>query len=167
MRRSVHEHIPRLPVRYFDKTQSGVLISRVMTDAEGIRNLVGTGLVQLTGSVVTAVLSLGVLFYLNWHLTLITLIVLGAFGGVMGYRLQEAAPAVPRARQDQRRSHRPAVAVAGRHPRRQGLHRREARADRVREGRPQAAAQRHAVDDGRLDDHGDVRRSSSGSSAWS
>ena len=44
----------RLPVRYFDTTQTGVLISRVMTDAEGIRNLVGTGLVQLTGSVVTA-----------------------------------------------------------------------------------------------------------------
>jgi ABC-type bacteriocin/lantibiotic exporter with double-glycine peptidase domain len=45
MRRAVHEHITHLPVRYFDKTQSGVLISRVMTDAEGIRNLVGTGLV--------------------------------------------------------------------------------------------------------------------------
>ena len=49
----------RLPVRYFDKTQTGVLIARVMNDAEGIRNLVGTGLVQLTGSVVTAVFALG------------------------------------------------------------------------------------------------------------
>jgi subfamily B ATP-binding cassette protein MsbA len=92
MRRSVHEHITRLPVRYFDKTQSGVLISRVMTDAEGIRNLVGTGLVQLTGSIVTAVLSLAVLFYLNWHLTLITLIILAAFGGVMGYAFRKLRP---------------------------------------------------------------------------
>ena len=50
MRRRVEEHVMRLPVRYFDKTQTGVLISRVMTDAEGIRNLVGTGLVQLTGA---------------------------------------------------------------------------------------------------------------------
>ena len=49
MRRAVHEHVTRLPVRYFDTTKSGVLISRVMNDAEGIRNLVGTGLVQLTG----------------------------------------------------------------------------------------------------------------------
>ncbi len=92
MRRAVHEHITHLPVRYFDKTQSGVLISRVMTDAEGIRNLVGTGLVQLTGSIVTAVLSLGILFYLNWHLTLITLIILGAFGGVMGYAFKKLRP---------------------------------------------------------------------------
>ena len=44
----------RLPVRYFDSTQTGVLISRIMSDAEGVRNLVGTGLVQLTGSIVTA-----------------------------------------------------------------------------------------------------------------
>ena len=54
MRRRVEEHVMRLPVRYFDSTQTGVLISRVMNDAEGIRNLVGTGLVQLVGSVVTA-----------------------------------------------------------------------------------------------------------------
>ncbi len=47
MRRRVEAHVMRLPVRYFDSTQTGVLISRIMTDAEGIRNLVGTGLVQL------------------------------------------------------------------------------------------------------------------------
>ena len=70
MRRSVEAHVMRLPVRYFDSTQTGVLISRIMTDAEGIRNLVGTGLVQLIGSVVTGVLALGVLVYLNWELTL-------------------------------------------------------------------------------------------------
>ena len=45
MRKSVQEHVARLPIRYFDSTQTGVLISRIMTDAEGIRNLVGTGLV--------------------------------------------------------------------------------------------------------------------------
>ncbi len=67
MRKSVQEHVARLPIRYFDSTQTGVLISRIMTDAEGIRNLVGTGLVQLVGGLVTAVLALGVLFYLNWR----------------------------------------------------------------------------------------------------
>ena len=49
MRREVEEHVARLPVGYFDSTKTGVLISRIMTDAEGIRNLVGTGLVQLVG----------------------------------------------------------------------------------------------------------------------
>src|SRR5687768_18020797 len=70
MRRRVEEHVMRLPVRYFDKTQTGVLISRVMNDAEGIRNLVGTGLVQLTGGFVTAIIALGILLWLNWHMTL-------------------------------------------------------------------------------------------------
>jgi ABC-type multidrug transport system fused ATPase/permease subunit len=92
MRRDVHEHITRLPVRFFDTTQSGVLISRVMTDAEGIRNLVGTGLVQLVGSAVTAGLALVVLFYLNWHLTLVTIAVLGAFGGVMSVAFRRLRP---------------------------------------------------------------------------
>ena len=92
MRRRVEEHVMRLPVRYFDKTQTGVLISRVMNDAEGIRNLVGTGLVQLTGSVVTAVFALGFLLYLNWHLTVITIVVLAAFGGAMSYAFKTLRP---------------------------------------------------------------------------
>jgi len=92
MRRRVEEHIMRLPVRYFDTTQTGVLISRVMNDAEGIRNLVGTGLVQLTGSVVTGVLSLGYLLYLNWRLTIATIVVLGAFGGAMSYAFKTLRP---------------------------------------------------------------------------
>jgi subfamily B ATP-binding cassette protein MsbA len=92
MRRRVEEHVMRLPVRYFDSTQTGVLISRVMSDADGIRNLVGTGLVQLTGSVVTGVLALGVLIYLNWRLTAITLLVLGAFGGAMAYAFRTLRP---------------------------------------------------------------------------
>ena len=81
MRRRVEAHVARLPVRYFDSTQSGVLISRIMTDAEGIRNLVGSGLVQLVGSVVTAIAALAYLFYLNWYLTSITIVALAAFGG--------------------------------------------------------------------------------------
>ena len=55
MRKDVEAHVMRLPIRYFDSTKTGVLISRIMSDAEGIRNLVGTGLVQLTGSILTAV----------------------------------------------------------------------------------------------------------------
>ncbi|HEX5069902.1 MAG TPA: ABC transporter ATP-binding protein [Vicinamibacterales bacterium] len=92
MRRRVEEHVMRLPVRYFDKTQSGILISRVMNDAEGIRNLVGTGLVQLTGSIFTAVLALGILFYLNWFMTVVTIGVLAVFGGAMSYAFSSLRP---------------------------------------------------------------------------
>ncbi len=92
MRKSVQQHISRLPIRYFDSTQTGILISRIMTDAEGLRNLVGTGLVQLVGSLVTAAIVLVVLFYLNWRLTSITLLALGAFGTVMALAFKKLRP---------------------------------------------------------------------------
>lgn len=92
MRKNVQRHISRLPVSYFDSTKSGVLISRIMSDAEGIRNLVGTGLVQVTGGLVTASIALCVLFYLNWRLTLITIITLAVFGIVMASAFKKVRP---------------------------------------------------------------------------
>jgi ABC-type multidrug transport system fused ATPase/permease subunit len=92
MRKRVQAKIMRLPVRYFDSTQSGVLLSRIMSDAEGIRNLVGTGLVQLVGGVLTAIISLGVLLYLNWRMTLVTALVLGSFGGGMAFAFKRLRP---------------------------------------------------------------------------
>ena len=92
MRKRVQAKVMRLPVRYFDSTQTGVLLSRIMSDAEGIRNLVGTGLVQLVGGVVTAIISLGVLLYLNWRMTLVTAVVLGMFGGGMAYAFKRLRP---------------------------------------------------------------------------
>jgi len=92
MRKRVQERVMRLPIRYFDSTQTGVLVSRIMTDADGIRNLVGTGLVQLVGGLVTAAMGMVVLFWLNWHLTTITLLVLGAFGGGMAYAFRTLRP---------------------------------------------------------------------------
>jgi subfamily B ATP-binding cassette protein MsbA len=92
MRRRIEEHVMRLPVRYFDTTQTGVLISRVMNDPEGIRNLVGTGLVQLAGSLVTAGFALIALLYLNWRLTIVTLLVLFAFAGAMSYAFRTLRP---------------------------------------------------------------------------
>ncbi len=83
MRKVLQDHVQRLPVRYFDSTQTGVLVSRILHDAEGIRNLVGTGIVQLFGGIVSAALGLSFLFYLNWKLTLGILVVLGAFGAGM------------------------------------------------------------------------------------
>jgi subfamily B ATP-binding cassette protein MsbA len=92
MRKRVQAHVMRLPIRYFDSTQTGVLISRIMSDADGIRNLVGTGLVQLVGGFVTALMGMAVLFWLNWRLTAITLIVLGIFGGGMAYAFRTLRP---------------------------------------------------------------------------
>jgi ATP-binding cassette, subfamily B, putative efflux pump len=92
MRRSIQAHITRLPIRYFDQTQTGILISRVMNDADGIRNLVGTGLVQLSGGLVTAVIALGVLFYLNWRLTSISIVVLGSFAVGMSTAFKRLRP---------------------------------------------------------------------------
>jgi ABC-type multidrug transport system fused ATPase/permease subunit len=92
MRRSVQQHVTRLPIGYFDSTKTGVLISRIMNDAEGIRNLVGNGLVQLVGSIVTASIALGVLFWLNWRLTTATLVLLAAFGGVMALAFSRLRP---------------------------------------------------------------------------
>jgi subfamily B ATP-binding cassette protein MsbA len=92
MRRRVMAHVSRLPVRYYDSTQTGILISRIMTDAEGIRNLVGTGLVQLVGGAITAVFAVAALLYLNWQLTLWIVGLLAAFGAVMGYTFTKLRP---------------------------------------------------------------------------
>ncbi len=92
MRKRVQRHVTRLPISYFDSTKTGVLISRVMTDAEGIRNLVGTGLAQLVGGFLTATVGLAALFYLNWRLTVVTLSILVLFGLVMTTMFKKLRP---------------------------------------------------------------------------
>jgi len=92
MRRRIQRHVGRLSVNYFDQTKVGSLLSRVMTDAEGIRNLVGTGLVEVIGGLVTAVLALFILFRLNAKLTGIALAVLSLFGFVLLYAFKTLRP---------------------------------------------------------------------------
>ena len=92
MRRRIQRHVGRLSVNYFDQTKVGSLLSRVMTDAEGIRNLVGTGLVEVVGGLVTAVLALVILFRLNAKLTGIALAVLSLFGFVLLYAFKTLRP---------------------------------------------------------------------------
>src|SRR5580765_5701612 len=92
MRKEVEAHVMRLPIRYFDSTKTGVLISRIMSDADGVRNIVGTGLVQLTGSILTAAIAFSVLMYINWRLTLVTSLILGAFGGGMATAFSRLRP---------------------------------------------------------------------------
>ncbi len=92
MRRAVQSHLVRLPIRTFDATQTGQLVSRVMSDAEGIRNLVGTGLVQLVGGAITAIVAFVWLMALNWRLTSVTAVLLVAFGGGMAFAFTKLRP---------------------------------------------------------------------------
>jgi ABC-type multidrug transport system fused ATPase/permease subunit len=92
LRKQVERHVLRLPVSYFDSTKSGVLVTRIMTDAEGVRNIVGTGLIQLVSGVLTAIIALVALVYFNWRLTLFAIVVLGAFGAMMSYAFSKLRP---------------------------------------------------------------------------
>ena len=92
MRSRIYDHVIHLPARFFDRHKSGELISRIMSDAEGIRNLMGTGILMLAGGVVTAVLALIILFVLYWQLTLIICAILIAFGSFMTYAFRALRP---------------------------------------------------------------------------
>jgi subfamily B ATP-binding cassette protein MsbA len=82
LRAQVQRKILSLPVGFFDNTKSGALVSRIMSDVEGVRNLVGTGLVQLVGGTITAVASLFLLIRISPVMTLWTLLPVGLFAFV-------------------------------------------------------------------------------------
>jgi len=79
MRKQVQAHIGRLPVAYYDANKTGVLVSRIMSDVEGIRNLIGTGLVEFVGGVLTAILALIILLRTSTMMTLVAFTVLVGF----------------------------------------------------------------------------------------
>ena len=79
LRAQVQKKVLSLPIRFFDNTKSGALVSRIMSDVEGVRNLIGTGLVQLVGGTITAVVSLILLLRISWTMTIFTLIPLAIF----------------------------------------------------------------------------------------
>jgi len=82
LRARVEEHVIHLPVSYFDRTKSGVLVSRVMSDVEGVRNLVGTGLVQLFGGVLSSAVALVLLVRIDGTMTLLAIGPMLVFGGI-------------------------------------------------------------------------------------
>ena len=79
LRVQVQKKILSLPISYFDNTKSGALVSRIMTDVEGVRNLIGTGLVQLIGGTITSVIALVMLIKINALMTLYVLLPVGIF----------------------------------------------------------------------------------------
>lgn len=80
LRAQVQKKVLSLPIRFFDNTKSGELVSRIMTDVEGVRNLIGTGLVQLVGGTLTAVISLILLIGISPSMTLFVLVPVSIFG---------------------------------------------------------------------------------------
>ncbi|MDO6436879.1 ABC transporter ATP-binding protein [Cyclobacterium sp. 1_MG-2023] len=80
LRVEVQAHIIRLPIRFFDNAKTGELVSRVMTDVEGVRNLVGTGLAQMVGGLLTSIISLVLLIYISPKMTLYVLVPVIIFG---------------------------------------------------------------------------------------
>ena len=84
LRARIQRHLLRLPVAFFDNNQTGALVSRVMTDAEGVRNLVGTGLVHLVGGALTAAVALVLMLRISVPMTLYTLVPLAIFGAFSG-----------------------------------------------------------------------------------
>lgn len=93
LRAQVQRHVLRLPVRSFETTKSGELVSRIMDDVEGVRNLVGTGLVQLVGGTLTAVVALGFLISIDAVMTALTIVPLALFAVVSTRAFRTLRPA--------------------------------------------------------------------------
>jgi len=80
LRSRVQSHIIKLPIRFFDNTKTGELVSRIMTDVEGVRNLVGTGFAQMIGGILTAIISMVLLISISPMMTLYVLVPVIIFG---------------------------------------------------------------------------------------
>jgi len=80
LRMQVQQHVGRLPVAFYDSTRTGTLVSRIMNDVEGVRNLVGTGVVDFVGGLLTAIFAFVVLILLSRPMTLLTFIIMLLFG---------------------------------------------------------------------------------------
>src|SRR5229473_4828318 len=80
LRRNVQEHVGRLPVAYYDANKTGALVSRIMSDVEGVRNLIGTGLIEFVGGLFTAVIALVVLIRISPLMTALSFAFILIFG---------------------------------------------------------------------------------------
>jgi len=83
LRRQVQEHVGRLPVKFYDENRTGTLVARIMTDVEGVRNLIGTGVVDFVGGVLTALLAFAYLMYVSVRMTLLAFVIMGVFALVL------------------------------------------------------------------------------------
>jgi len=92
LRKQVQQHIGLLPVSFYDSNRTGTLVSRIMTDVEGVRNLIGTGLVEFLGGIMTSILAFAVLIHTSRKITLIVFTVIAVFAAVMYRVFQKIRP---------------------------------------------------------------------------
>ncbi len=92
LRKQVQAHIGRLPISFYDANKTGVLVSRIMTDVEGVRNLIGTGLVEFVGGLMTAIVALIYLLFVNASMTLLAFAILIVFALFLNYAFATIRP---------------------------------------------------------------------------
>src|SRR6266702_5563602 len=92
LRSRVQEHVGRLPLQYFDSTKVGTLVSRIMTDVEGVRNLIGTGLIDFVGGIMTAAIAFAYLVHISPVMTAIAFGFLLVFGVALRKAFQTIRP---------------------------------------------------------------------------
>ncbi|HUB81497.1 MAG TPA: ABC transporter ATP-binding protein, partial [Bryobacteraceae bacterium] len=92
LRRQVQEHVGRLPVAYYDATKSGALVSRIMSDVEGVRNLIGTGLTEFAGGILKALVAFVILLKISALMTLFALLFIAIFAAVLSKAFQNIRP---------------------------------------------------------------------------
>jgi subfamily B ATP-binding cassette protein MsbA len=83
LRMQVQSHIGRLPVAFYDENRTGTLVARIMTDVEGVRNLIGTGVIDFFGGIMTAIFAFCVLITLSMKMTLLSFVILLVFGLIL------------------------------------------------------------------------------------
>ena len=83
LRKQVQKHVGRLPVAYYDANRTGALVARIMTDVEGVRNLIGTGVVDFVGGLLTAIFAFIYLLHLSVAMTLLTFVILSLFAVIL------------------------------------------------------------------------------------
>ena len=83
LRKQVQKHVGRLPVAYYDANRTGALVARIMTDVEGVRNLIGTGVVDFVGGLLTAIFAFIYLLHLSVVMTLLTFVILSLFAVIL------------------------------------------------------------------------------------
>ena len=92
LRVQVQEHVGKLPVAFYDENRTGNLVARIMTDVEGVRNLIGTGLVEFVGGVLTAIFAFGYLLFLSVKMTVLTFLVMVIFAVILGRAFKTIRP---------------------------------------------------------------------------
>jgi len=92
LRQQVQRHVGRLSVNFYDANRTGLLVSRIMSDVEGVRNLIGTGLVEFVGGLLTAVLAFIFLMHRSPRMTLIVFSVVGVFVFILQYAFKTIRP---------------------------------------------------------------------------